>query len=359
MANTMIKFLRGAGMPTGRAFVEGNAGTLNYCEPWVNTTAKQMWIDNVCVNPHLAINSSDSTYLSLAYAQDSTTKEVTLTASLDEAAIASYVLGTGHDFLVKYMSSGENPTELSDTVYDINGNADGFIKIGSGLSYDPDTNTISAPVIESFLSAVEVVEGGTGTGQYSGGTAGHKYMHFTFTTQGTPAATEIYVDVTEFYDDTDTKTQISGANNDDVVVTLTSNSGTFTNNTTNTYSVTHKTITTTPTTDTATATNGGTISYIDSVTVANGHVTGYNTKTTTLPTSKSYDLTGDVNGTAVDGRKPEAQIKLTDDASTPNVDTVTIKHEAQTSGVGSMVMFKESSDNVLEMQITEIDGGTF
>lgn len=356
MANTMIKFLRGAGMPTGRAFVEGNAGTLSYCEPWVNTTAKQMWIDNVCVNPHLAINSNDSTYLSLAYAQDSTTKEVTLTASLDEAALASYVLGTGHDFLVKYTSSGENPTELSDTVYDINGNADGFIKIGSGLAYDPDTNTISAPVIESFLSAVEVVEGGTGTGQYSGGTAGHKYMHFTFTTQGTPSATEIYVDVTEFYDDTDTKTVVTAPSGNDVEVELDLNS--FTVNTTNTYTVSHKTITTTPTTDTATATNGGTISYIDSVTVANGHVTDYNTKTTTLPTSKSYDLSADVNGTAVDGRKPEAQIKLTDDAATPNVDTVTIKHEAQTEGVGSMVMFTESSD-VIEMQITVIDGGTF
>lgn len=353
MANTMIKFLRGAGMPTDRAFVDGNAGALSYCEPWVNTSAKQMWIDNVCINPHLVINSNDSTYLSLAYAQDSTTKEVTLTASLDEAALASYVLGTGHDFLVKYMSSGENPTELSDTVYDINGSADGFIKIGSGLAYDPDTNTISAPVIESFLSGVALEDG---DGSTSKPITGHKYMHFTFTTQGTPSATDIYVDVTDFYTDNDTKTVVTAPSGDDVEVALDLNE--FTTNTTNTFTVSHKTITTTPTTDTATATNGGTISYIDSVTVANGHVTGYNTKTTTLPTSKSYDLSADVNGTAVDGRKPEAQIKLTDDASTPNVDTVTIKHEAQTEGVGSMVMFTESSD-VIEMQITVIDGGTF
>lgn len=352
MAKTEIKLLRGQGMPTGYSFTAANAGTISGAEPWVNTTAKQMWIDNVCVNPHLVINSNDSTYLSLAYAQDSTTKEVTLTASLDEAALASYVLGTGHDFLVKYGTNGAS----SDTVYDVNGNADGFVVIGSGLAYDPDTNTISAPVIESFLSAVEVVEGGTGTGQYSGGTAGHKYMHFTFTTQGTPSATEIYVDVTEFYDDTDTKTVVTAPSGDDVEVELDLNS--FTANTTNTYTVSHKTITTTPQTDTTTATNGGTISYIDRLDIANGHVTGYNTKTTTLPTSKSYDLSADVNGTAVDGRKPEAQIKLTDDASTPNVDTVTIKHEAQTEGVGSMVMFTESSD-VIEMQITVIDGGTF
>lgn len=357
MAKTLIKFLRGAGMPTGRAFVAGNAGQLSSCEPWVNTNAKQLWVDNVCINPHLAIDSDDSSYLSLAYAQNESTKEVTLTASLDEAALASYVLGTGHDFIVKYGTNGES----SDTVYDINGSADGFITIGSGLSYDATTNTISADLIESFLSAVEVVEGGSGEGQYSGGTAGHKYMHFTFTTNGTPAATEIYVDVTEFYDDTDTKTQVAGVANDDVVVTLTSNSGVFQTNGTNTYQVKHATITTTPATDAATATYGGTFNVIDSITVANGHVTGYNTKTITLPTSDdtTYDLSADVNGTAVDGRKPEAQIKLTDSNTTPNVDTITIKHEAQSSGVGSMVMFKESTDNVLEMQITEIDGGTF
>ena len=48
-----------------------------------------------------------------------------------------------------------------------------------------------------------------------------------------------------------------------------------------TYS--HGTVTTTKATSTQTATHSGTFTCIDSVTVSNGHVTGYNTKTVTLP----------------------------------------------------------------------------
>ena len=48
-----------------------------------------------------------------------------------------------------------------------------------------------------------------------------------------------------------------------------------------TYS--HGTVTTTKATSTQTASHGGTFTCIDGVTISNGHVTGYNTKTVTLP----------------------------------------------------------------------------
>ena len=46
---------------------------------------------------------------------------------------------------------------------------------------------------------------------------------------------------------------------------------------------THPSVDRTDTTSTQTATHSGTFTCIDSVTISNGHVTGYNTKTVTLP----------------------------------------------------------------------------
>ena len=53
--------------------------------------------------------------------------------------------------------------------------------------------------------------------------------------------------------------------------------------TSGTVTYSHGTVTTTKATSTETATHSGTFTCIDSVTVSNGHVTGYNTKTVTLP----------------------------------------------------------------------------
>lgn len=57
--------------------------------------------------------------------------------------------------------------------------------------------------------------------------------------------------------------------------------------TSGTVTYSHGTVTTTPATSTASPSHGGTFTCIDSVTVSNGHVTGYNTKTVTLPTQYS------------------------------------------------------------------------
>ena len=52
-----------------------------------------------------------------------------------------------------------------------------------------------------------------------------------------------------------------------------------------TYS--HGSVTTTPATSTQTTKHSDTFTCIDSVTISNGHVTGYNTKTVTLPAQYS------------------------------------------------------------------------
>lgn len=57
----------------------------------------------------------------------------------------------------------------------------------------------------------------------------------------------------------------------------------------------HKAITTTPTTSNKQATNNGNFSVVSSITTDNGHITGYNTQTITLPKAPEYEIT-DITG---------------------------------------------------------------
>lgn len=78
MATTKINFKRGNGyydVTSGQAtttlaqFANGE-GTLSNCEPWVHTGTKQLWVDNVCINPHLiALDNSLAIQLNTLTAQ--------------------------------------------------------------------------------------------------------------------------------------------------------------------------------------------------------------------------------------------------------------------------------------------------
>jgi hypothetical protein len=59
----------------------------------------------------------------------------------------------------------------------------------------------------------------------------------------------------------------------------------------------HADITTTPTDNTGSPAFNGTLDVIDSVTLANGHVTGYNVKTITLPTETTLSVVDEGTGT--------------------------------------------------------------
>lgn len=74
--------------------------------------------------------------------------------------------------------------------------------------------------------------------------------------------------------------------------TLLSTGGNFTTNqgTNETITINHASVTNTPTTSTASPSHGGTFTAIDSITVSTeGHVTGVNTKTVTLPSDNNTD----------------------------------------------------------------------
>jgi hypothetical protein len=67
---------------------------------------------------------------------------------------------------------------------------------------------------------------------------------------------------------------------------------------TDTLTINHATITTTPTTSNASPGFGATFTAIDSITTNNGHITALNTKTVTLPANANLNITlsGDVTG---------------------------------------------------------------
>ncbi len=56
MANTKINFKRGAQLFNTNTQTAVTTLTLTnsmrFCEPWVNTTAKQLWVDDACINPN-------------------------------------------------------------------------------------------------------------------------------------------------------------------------------------------------------------------------------------------------------------------------------------------------------------------
>lgn len=62
MANTLIHLKRGNGLfntNTQLANTLGSTlGTIRSAEPWINQTAKQLWVDDLCINPNLISNNN-------------------------------------------------------------------------------------------------------------------------------------------------------------------------------------------------------------------------------------------------------------------------------------------------------------
>lgn len=106
--------------------------------------------------------------------------------------------------------------------------------------------------------------------------------------------------------------------------------------------VKHDAVTNTPTTSTASPAHGGTFTAIDSITVSTeGHVTGVNTKTITLPTDENDDTTYDLSVQA--GGANTSVIRLAGSDATN--DDVTI------SGTSTTVKVTESGNTItLDLQ---------
>jgi hypothetical protein len=96
--------------------------------------------------------------------------------------------------------------------------------------------------------------------------------------------------------------------------------------------IAHATITTTPTDNTGSPAFNGTLDVIDSVTLANGHVTGYNVKTITLPTETTLSVVDEGTGTWITSIA-EDDHQITVSRSDTTVATIT---------VGELVTVKET-----------------
>lgn len=98
-----------------------------------------------------------------------------------------------------------------------------------------------------------------------------------------------------------------------------------------TVTIAHASVTTTPATSTAAPNYEGTFTAIDGLTIDNGHVTGYNTKTITLPDDTLYDIS------VVDPTVGDASIRLHDTLG--NNDDITF--------VGSNITITPTDENTI------------
>lgn len=290
---SLINFLHGdlndvytsTSLGPGYSFSTGNVGTMATCEPWVNTNAaaKQLWVDNVCINPHLQLATGNTqTYLSLAISQDPTTGEVIQTLTFDPSGLSSGNVTIPDHWILNVAQYDSTGTYANEWEY-----------------YPTTTASEHSPIYRIIVG--------------------------------------------------------------DANAELTFNYSTGVLN--------HATHSATSTTSSANPAHGGTFTVIDSVTVNSyGHVTGYNTKTVTLPSDNNttYTLDADaqdtltMDGSIVSSKYKHGIIQLND--GTSNFTPIKIRHKAQTNNIGSVMSFIVTTDNgseVIETEILKIDGGTF
>lgn len=353
MANTQIKLLRAITQqhPTAYNWVTGNNGTITNGEPWVNVANKQLWVDNKCINPELTLGSVAGQYFSLNHdltsAYNATT---TLEFDFDALKEALDIPTITHEKLSFTDIAGTNQLDYDTTVAKT-------ITFGQGLVFN--NGMLSCNLPDGFLDSVDLVnedgDGNSGT-----------FLKFTWNTAAADQGkTDIYIDVADFYDDTDTKTQLEGVASNPIEVSLVTNSGVWTTDALNTYSVIHKAITVSEDTTPGTTAPGygGTFQIIKSVGYDNwGHITSLTTETikmpdaTDIPEYQASKLSGNISN------DHKTATWLLDNGVNG---TVNVAHAAQDSnGVGSMVEFttinQDTANSVYDitMQITVIDGGT-
>ena len=142
---------------------------------------------------------------------------------------------------------------------------------------------------------------------------------------------------------------------------------------TDTITITHDSVTREDTADAQTATAGGTIDIVDSVTSSDeGHITAINVKTVTLPANITYGVSAVDNGkirlTGSDTTTDDVTIAggtnvtISTDAST---DTITIASEDTTYSVatdtvlGLIELFSDTDQSVAANTVTTIAGRTY
>lgn len=425
MANTLIKFKRGGGLysdyittsnfTTNYGTLHTSNGAFDRVEPWVNTTAKQLWVDAVCINPTLVSSDSSVTITGPSWNATTNRVEIDLAASV---ATPIYNLTFG--------SSSSNATADNESrIYDPDSAAQ-TLTFGAGLIFNGASGLVSVSpgaFTDIFLDNVEWVTAENSTSGTPDATHPYDSAHigelaFTWNSSTPTGGTITYVDFGNYIDDYTGGTYITVTNNvinhnsttrndttsivtpdhsesftviDSVTtnstghvtavnvktVTLPSDndhttsvsttdtgdgglavtSSTSGNNTN--YDVHHKTITWPSSGSTDNLSFGGSFTVVDGLVQDNyGHILEMSTTEYTLPTpdaavNTTYDLKGDATQ-YVAGWYLEG--------SDSSSDYVKLQHAAQSSGVGSMIEFNtqsKASNVTLTAKITIIDGGTF
>lgn len=425
MANTLIKFKRGSGLNSDYITTSNfttNIGTLHVTngsfdkvEPWVNTTAKQLWVDAVCINPRIKIGSTvygptdvqwDSTnnyaYLELPagptlynlkfnssnsaatatgtnYIYDPYAAAKTVTfgkylifdastglVSVDRASIIDGLTDiyldnvewvTSDNVTTANTAGPYNPTKIGQLAFTWNTTG----PTGALITYVDFANYIDTYTSGTYITVTNnTINHNTTTRTDTTSTAspahgGNFTVVDSVTTNTTGHITAVNVKTVTLPSDNDHTTSVSTTDTGDSGLAVTnSTSGNNTN-----YDVHHKAVTQNNTTATASTSFGGDFTAISGITRDSyGHVTGVETKTFTLPTPEAatnttYDLKGDATQ-YIAGWYLEGN----DNSS----DYVKLQHAAQSSGVGSMIEFNtqsKASNVTLTAKITIIDGGTF
>lgn len=345
MSGTIIRLKNGVGEYSN--WLSSTFNTLSICEPWVNKTSKQVFVDGVALNPTLVSTDDTITVGSIAINGGVATQN--LSVNLANIGLQNLTFSKAANNQFVYNPTTANTLTLGNGLTLTNSTiAVGLAPVASGqstyLSFDSNGLLRFNPgdlIKDRFLSSVTYVD---------------KTLHFVWNADTDNIEIDIpLTDLVDEFTDTDTVTKLEAGNLIGVTLTPT----TFTNDAVNTYTVSHEAVTAPAD---AISTNqtpafGETFNIISGVEEDGyGHVTGFKTKTVTLPSPEAaINTTYDLTGTAK-ADKTEAYVTLA--GSDNSEDIVTIKHTPQANAGGTKVEWA-AANNVITMDIVVIDGGTF
>ena len=261
---TRILFARTDGniMHPMYSFSTGNTGTIVYAEPWVQRNQKQLWIDNVCINPDIVFSTNFGNLLvnpqelfTKTTTQDSTSKKVTSTVVFDYTKLLDNLDESFNTFRIQ---KGQTPYQI----YSPTDSLTVHLLLGDNMNITKPSDTY---LLDSeYIDSLSIVDGQTIGGNYI---SGHSYLDIEST-----FGNHSYVDLSGIAGST-----YSGGNK----ITITNNV------------INHDTTTVTPTSSAETLSHGQSFFAVSEVRADSyGHLTEYTVKEYKLPAAEGSGGSG-------------------------------------------------------------------